>query len=150
MECEGHPIRQSYLTDPLTVDTLSHQSSASARSTDQEPPLNADLWSLRIHPAATRRTATAQGEAERNPGTTWVRRFRPNGADGGPPQAVRPPDPHAPCAPLGRGQIVGQVPGVSPRAVTLGPVGARQGFFTGSETQRQASKAQQKGMGYGR
>gem|GEM_PF-6567654 len=76
-------------------------------------------------------------------------RFRPNGADGRPPKAMRPPDPHSPCAPLGRGQIVGQVPGVSPRAVTVGPVGARQVLFTGSETQEQASKAKQKGLGYG-
>ncbi len=149
MESERHPIRQSYLTDPLTVDTLSQQSSASARSKDQEPPLIADLWSLRIYPAATRRTVTAQGEAERNPGTTRVRRFRPNGADGWPPKTMRPPHPHAPCAPLRRGQIVGQVPGVSPRAVTLGPVGARQVLITGSATQEPVTKAKQKGLGYG-
>ncbi len=72
-------------------------------------------------PAATRRTATARGGAERNPGCPHPMTSRPNGANGDHTQPV-------PCALSGhRGLCVALSPGFHPGLSPVAPSGHEHG-----------------------
>ena len=102
---------------------------------------------LSANAAAHHRNAVNGDSPGCNPGSTSTTNPRPNGADGGIVRSVRHRIAVVPCAPLGRGRLVGRVPRVAPWAITVAPVG---GEGRAESAQReQAIQANMRGLGYG-